>query len=176
MYQLRELTRNDIVEINQWRQSRELIEHLAAPYRYINIDVDNLWYEDYLKKRESSIRCIVLCDSEPVGLVSLLNIDRINQSAELHIMIGKQENRSHGAGTYAMTEMLRHAFMDINLNRVYLYVINTNLNAYQFYQKFGFINEGELRQSVYKNSSFQNQHIMSILKKDYLENNNPRLV
>lgn len=35
MFSLRELEREDILEINSCRPSKELIDYLGAPYRYI---------------------------------------------------------------------------------------------------------------------------------------------
>ena len=40
MYKLRELERKDLIIINSWRNDYELIEQLGAPFRYINLEVD----------------------------------------------------------------------------------------------------------------------------------------
>ena len=45
-----------------------------------------------------------------IGLISLVSIDYMNQSAELHIMIGDTNNQGKGAGTFAVRAMLEHAF------------------------------------------------------------------
>jgi len=38
MYKLRELRKEDIPKINKWRNDSELINHLGAPFRYINLN------------------------------------------------------------------------------------------------------------------------------------------
>ena len=48
MYRLRELEKKDIAIINQWRNKKELIDYLGAPFRYINLDVDEQWYLQYI--------------------------------------------------------------------------------------------------------------------------------
>lgn len=48
MYKLRELERKDLEQINKWRNDPELIELLGAPYRFINLEVDTKWYENYM--------------------------------------------------------------------------------------------------------------------------------
>lgn len=168
MFKLRELTREDLSVINDMRNNKNLIELLGAPYRFINIETENQWFDNYLKNRQSNIRCTILNeDNTVIGLVSLTNINRINQSATLHIMIGEEKNQGQGAGTHATKEILNHAFLDMNLNRVELSVLETNKRAIQLYKKIGFKEEGLKRQAVFKGNSFKDMLIMSILKNEF---------
>ncbi|MBQ7216868.1 MAG: hypothetical protein IJS39_12895 [Synergistaceae bacterium] len=82
----------------------ELIANLGATFRYINPDVDSVWYDNYMKPRSNSIRCAIVSEDsdEFIGLVSLMNIDHLNQCAEFHIMIGSSENQNRDAGTFAV--------------------------------------------------------------------------
>ncbi|AOM81669.1 GNAT family N-acetyltransferase [Salisediminibacterium beveridgei] len=172
MYELRELQKEDILAINNWRKNIELIECLGAPFRYINLDVEYKWYENYLNNRQSNIRCAVVESNKKEiikGLVSLTNINFINQSAVFHIMIGDDENRGKGIGYFATTELLNHAFNDINLNRIELTVLETNTRAIRLYERVGFKIEGTKRNSVYKNGEFVNMILMGILKEEYLK-------
>ena len=173
MYKLRELKKEDIIDINKWRNNRELISYLGAPYRYINIDVDYAWYEDYLKIRNNTIRCaIVECSNveKILGLVSLTNVNRMDHSAVFHIMIGDMDKRGKGIGFYATTEMLKHAFLDINLNRVELTALENNMRALKMYEKVGFKREGMKREAIYKEGKFINVIMMSLLRNEYFDN------
>ena len=92
MYKLRELERKDLKKINLWRNDEEIIALLGAPYRFINQEVDEKWYEGYMQSRSNAIRCAIVteeCD-DITGLVSLCDINFINRSAVLHIMIGNE--------------------------------------------------------------------------------------
>ena len=42
-YYLREIERKDIETINGWRNDKQVIDFLGAPYRFINQEVDNTW-------------------------------------------------------------------------------------------------------------------------------------
>ena len=46
---LREVTRTDLPAITAWRRDRALIAHLGAPFRFINRETDEAWFDDYLK-------------------------------------------------------------------------------------------------------------------------------
>lgn len=169
MFHLRELERKDLPVINKWRNNPELIELLGAPFRYINLDVDMKWYESYMSNRGNAVRCAITEDDkdEILGLVSLVSVNYMNQSAEFHIMIGDQKNRGRGIGTFAVRSMLNHAFNNMNLQRVELTVLDDNAHAKHLYEKCGFIYEGKKRRAKYKNGEFVDMLMYSILKHEF---------
>lgn len=170
MYKLRELERKDIEKINLWRNSKDLIDMLGAPFRYINSEVDYKWYDSYMVNRDKMIRCAIVDSNDDIlGLVSLVTIDYMNQSAELHIMIGEKKNRGCGIGTFAVIEILKHAFFDMNINRIELAVLEQNTHAIRLYEKIGFTYEGTKRKAKYKNGIFENIKIYAILRNEFEE-------
>lgn len=169
MLYLRELERGDLPVINRWRNDPKLIALLGAPFRYINLEVDTKWFETYMGNRESAVRCVIMEDGsdEILGLVSLVSIDNINQSAEFHIMIGDTRNQGRGIGTYAVDAMLKHAFDNMNLQRVELFVLEDNERAKHLYEKSGFVYEGRKRKAKYKDGKFVDMLMYSILKSEF---------
>ena len=151
MYKLRELDKKDLSIINQWRNDPKLIRNLEAPFRYINAEVDEKWYNNYINNRDNQVRCAIVSDENDdiIGLVSLTNINHFNQSATFHIMIGDEKNQGRGIGTFAVIEMLKHAFNNLNLQRVELGTIDYNEPAQHIYEKVGFIKEGIKRKAIY---------------------------
>ena len=168
MYKLRELDKKDIEQINNWRKNEKLIWYLEAPYRYINLEIDNRWYENYLNNRNTTIRCAIIVEETDkiIGLITLANINNISRTAELHIMIGEEENCGKGVGSFAIKKMLKHAFFDLNLNRIELEVLTLNERAKK--TKLGFKCEGTKREACFKNGKYVNIDIMSILKDEFL--------
>lgn len=170
MFKLRELESRDLAEINSWRNDPELISHLAAPYRYINLCVDEEWFENYMRSRSRNVRCSIVDENDELyGLVSLTNIDQLNQCAELHLMIGDIVKRGKGAGTFAVKEMLRHAFYNLNLHRIELESLATNDRSARMYEKCGFKKEGVKRRCVFKNGEYIDMCLYSILREEYME-------
>lgn len=173
MYKLRELEREDLKKINSWRNDPHLIACLGAPYRYINEDVDREWYDKYLHTRNNSVRCAIVDEeneNEVLGLISLLSINYINRSGELHIMIGGSENRGRGIGTFAVRAMVEHAFNNLNLRRIELGVLESNAPAIRLYEKTGFVREGVKRKSNYKNGEYVSLIMMGLLKEEWQDN------
>lgn len=170
MYQLRELERKDLATVTTWRNQPELIAQLGAPFRYINAEVDNRWFDSYMANRGSCVRCAIVQRDAPeqiLGLVSLTNIDHLNQSAVLHIMIGDTARQGKGMGTFAVKAMLDHAFQNLNLHRVELKALTSNERARHVYEKVGFVREGILRKAVYKNGEFVDLYVYSLLREEY---------
>ena len=170
MYRLRELERRDLSEINRWRNDPQIIRCLGAPFRYINPDVDDAWFDSYMSHRSNTVRCAITDEKDTLlGLVSLTSIDSIHRSAEFHIMIGNRNAQNHGAGTFALNEILRHAFCNLNLHRVELTVLESNERAIHLYEKTGFCREGTLKEAVYKDGAYCDMYLYAILKDDYLK-------
>ena len=171
MYKLRELENKDLALINSWRNDPELIRQLGAPFRYINPRVDEEWFEHYMATRSKNVRCAIVNETDDVlyGLVSLTNIDALNRSAELHLMIGEGRTRGKGIGTFAVGEILHHAFYNLNLRRIELTCVETNSISPRLYVKFGFKKEGVKRKAVYKEGKYIDLHIYSLLKDEYVE-------
>ena len=80
---------------------------------------------------------IVNEDDEYLGTISLKNIDYQKREAEYAISTRK---RAHGTGAamVATKEILRIAFEELELKRVYLNVLTENGRANAFYLKVGF--------------------------------------
>lgn len=170
MYRLREIKKEDLKAINQWRNDPELISCLGAPFRYINLEVDFKWFENYMSNRNNCIRCAIVDEDyveDILGLVSLTGIDYIHRCAALHIMIGNESCRGKGIGTFAVNAMLEHGFLNMNLHRIELGVLKNNKVAIGLYEKCGFVKEGAKRKAVYKNGSYQDLIMMAILDTDY---------
>lgn len=165
MFEMRELSREDIPAINSWRADRDTIGLLGAPYRFINQEVDEAWFEQYMRSRGGTVRCVTVdseLPSEPLCLITLAGIDWVNRSAELHVMASPSA-RNRGVGTFSVEFMLEHAFLDLGLNRVELDVLATNARALHVYEKAGFKSEGRRRQAVWKPSGYVDLIHMAVL-------------
>ena len=168
-YFLREICRSDIQVINSWRNDREIIDTLGASFRYIGEETDIIWFNNYLSNRSGIIR-LAICNKASttlIGAVYLLGIDWVNRSAEFAIWIGEKSYQGKGAGFFAIRETLSHAFNDLNLHRIHLTVLATNQRAINLYKKIGFLEEGRLRQVVFKNGCFIDMLQMSILASEF---------
>lgn len=172
MIYLREICFSDLNTINKWRNNPELIANLVSPFRYINFETDKNWFEHYMQNRATNVRCVICSTETPddiIGSIGLLNIDSINRKANFYIMIGDKKNQGKEIGYQATMQILHHAFLNLNLNRVELTVLENNEHAIRLYEKVGFKKEGIQRQSVYKNGKYVCLVLMAILKDEFVK-------
>lgn len=166
---LRELRREDIPILNGWRNDRDVVRTLGANFAFVGPEVDQLWFDAYLKSRDKNVRlAIVDDDGELVGCSYLLGISWIHRSAEFAIMIGAKERWQRGIGGNATRATLAHAFRDLNLNRVWLHVNADNARAIRLYEQAGFRHEGTLRAAAFKDGQYADVQVMAILANEHL--------
>ncbi|MEH2024833.1 MAG: GNAT family protein [Nostoc sp.] len=177
MFTLREISKKDLKIINAWRNDHDIINLLGCNFLYISEEVDENWYQNYLNNRDKNVRLSIIesDNNNLIGNVYLTNIQSINRSAEFSIVISNKNYWSRGIGEAVCREIIKHAFIDLNLNRIYLYVLEQNTRAIRMYEKVGFFVEGKLEEAVYKNGSYHNTFVMAILRSNYnkdIQNNN----
>lgn len=169
LYYIREISKKDVTIINKWRNNRDVVSSLGAPFRYIDISIDEQWVESYYANRSNSVR-LSICDKKTdttVGVVYLLSMDWIARSCEFAIMIGDVNHQGRGLGEYSTRLALLHAFNDLNLHRVYLTLLEDNSRALKLYSKVGFKREGLLRNAVFKNGRYLNLVQMAIISDEF---------
>jgi len=168
-YRLIELSREHLRQLNSWRNDASIVDLLGNNFLFIAGEVDDAWYESYLKNRSTQVRLAILADKDAyIGNVQLTNIHPINRSCEFSILIGDRRYWRAGAGTYATGEIIRHGFLDLNLNRIFLTVLPHNAAAIALYERCGFSHEGRDRAAIYKNGQFYDLLRMGLLREDYL--------
>lgn len=167
---LRAMEPEDIPAMVRWLNDPEVIENLLR-YAPLSIKEEEGWYQKMIASpAEEHYYMIDVLDEDTVktiGTTHLHNVDWKNRSAEIAICIGEKNYWGNGYGCETMQLMLRHGFNDLNLNRMYLYVFDTNERAKKAYLAAGFVEEGRLRQDIYKNGQYIDTHIMSVLRDEW---------
>lgn len=82
-------------------------------------------------------------------------------------MIGEKKYWSAGLATEARILLLYFAFYERGFNRIYAHILEDNIGSQRMCEKCGYKKEGLLRESVYKNGTFKNQVVMSVLRRDF---------
>lgn len=106
-----------------------------------------------------------------IGNVKLDHIDWISRKADFGILLGDKDSWGKGFGFDATKTVIDYAFQTLNLNRVYLGVLEGNPNAKRIYQKVGFLTEGERIQDQYCGGRYENCAMMGITRSRWLSVN-----
>lgn len=167
---LRAVEREDVKLFFQWVNDPEVTRGLVL-YLPMSIVEEEKWFER-IQERDPRERpmAIDMRDGEGwrlIGNCAVFDLEWISRSAELGIMIGDKSVWNQGHGTQVMNMLLRHCFETLNLNRACLKVYGTNVRARRSYVKAGFVEEGCLRQAVYKDGRYDDVHFMSVLRSEW---------
>lgn len=106
---------------------------------------------------------------ERIGYGLIVDHDHYNRQASLALVIGKRENRGMGFGGEAMRLLLRHAFIDLNLESVNLGVYEYNKAAIRLYEKVGFKYVGKMRRAVIVGNRRCDEVLMDMVADEYFE-------
>lgn len=105
-----------------------------------------------------------------IGNISLQSIDWFYHSAEYAIIVGEKSYWGKGIAREASDLLIDHGFIQLNLNRIHCGTSEDNTGMQKLALYMGMTQEGVLRQAMYKNGSFKNIYLYSILKEEYLKN------
>jgi len=130
----------------EWLNDLELTKYLKIIRRTYTL----LKEKEILEKMAKQDHAYVIVDNEinkPIGIVSIHNIDHINNICELGLFIGDKDYWNLGYGEEATRLMLDFAFTVLNINNVMLLVFDFNVRAIKCYQKIGFKEIGRRREA-----------------------------
>lgn len=136
---LREFEETDIPRKVDWinNPANNQFLHYDLP---LQIDRTTEWFRR--KDNSKRLDCIIEFNGTPVGLIGLLQIDKINRKAEYYITIGETDFKQKGIATKATKAIIDYAFTELTLHKVYLTVDARNTHAIRLYEKIGFKQEG----------------------------------
>lgn len=103
---------------------------------------------------------------EYLGTISLKDIDLSAGKAEYAISLRKKA-QGRGIAAAATKRLLRMAFEEFKLERVYLNVLSENTRAIKLYEKCGFVYEGAFRKHLYLKGGYKTLKWYGMLKEDY---------
>ena len=163
---LRKPLEKDAEGMLSWMKNPRTAEIFATDFSSFTLDkVKNFIKTANADENNLNMVCVDEYDNY-LGTVSLKNIDKRAKNAEYAISFS-YESQGTGAAAFATKEILKYAFDNLGLERVYLNVIPQNERANNFYKKMGFVFEGEFRNHILINGKLCNLCWYSILKDEF---------
>ncbi len=145
---LRQLRESDAELMLEWL----LDSNVTAFFRFDSSQSTLESAREYIRKAKAekdSVHFAITEDDNDdyLGTISLKNISQVNRNAEYAIClrsaaIGKNVSKQ------ATDLILKYGFEELKLHRIYLDVLSENVRAVKFYEKYGFIYEGEFREHL----------------------------
>lgn len=166
---LRELKEKDIDGMLEWMHDPEI-------QKYFHVTMTERTREDVQQFIKSAVAnpiegkdihyAIADDDDEYLGTISLKHVDLISLNAEYAISLRKCA-QGKGIAAWATKEILKIAFEEFLLHRIYLNVLSDNQKAIRLYEKCGFVFEGTFRNHLLLGGEFKSLKWYSMLKGEY---------
>ena len=166
---LRPAEKDDVKTFVRWFADAEMSSFLGmrAPFSEA---MEEQWFTRAVEQQGKDHFHFVMCrldTSEPIGTISLFEVDLTNGSAGVGISIGEKTLWGKGYGTDAMNALLDFGFGQLRLERIWLEVYDYNERARKSYEKSGYVVEGTLRHSNYRAGKFHDVQLMAILRDEW---------
>ncbi len=167
---LRALKEKDVGGMLEWMHDPDIQQNFRNDMGRITkemaIDFIREARKDW-KKNLNLHLAITDAEDEYMGTISLKNIDLQSKRAEYAISLRKKA-QGKGIGYAASKKILEYAFIQMQLERIYLNVLKENKRAIALYERVGFIYEGEFRKHLYLRGVYRDLQWYGMLKEDYM--------
>ena len=169
---LRAIEREDLPRFVVWLNDPEVRQNLQL-FQPLSLAQEEGWFKEILQRPVEEQPLVIEIKTaegwQAAGNVGLFAIRNADRAAEIGIFIGEKNFWGQGYGTEGMRLMLKHGFKELNLNRIFLRVYETNLRGIRSYEKAGFKQEGRLRQDRFMDGKYIDVILMSVLRSEWKE-------
>jgi diamine N-acetyltransferase len=167
---LRGIEREDLPRFVAWLNDPDVYQNLLL-HAALSMVEEEAWFEQMKQHPAEEHPLVIEVDSPqgwiPIGNTGFNAIDWRERSAEIGIFIGEKRFWGQGYGREAMQLMISHGFTNLNLNRIFLRVFETNQRAIHCYENAGFVHEGRLRQARFHGDHYIDVILMSVVRSDW---------
>jgi RimJ/RimL family protein N-acetyltransferase len=163
---LRAIERSDIPAFLRWLNDPEVRRHVSRVLPISQAEEER-WFEGLLGDDSRHIFAVDTSEGEHIGSCGLHDLDWKNRNAVCGIVIGDKSRWNQGYGTDALRTLLRFAFEELNLHRVFLHVYGFNQRAIRCYEKVGFRHEARLRERRFTAGRYVDDLVMGILRDEW---------
>ena len=131
---------NDKTIVSKWFQDPLNRLFLPSMISDDSLDIDHLENSD-----RNIFAMIDLINGESIGLMALLNIDKLNSKAEMRKMIGEPKYRGQGYAKEATGVWLKFCTEYLDISKIYIHTIETNIKNVSINRQLGLKVEGLLK-------------------------------
>jgi len=106
-------------------------------------------------------------DDKYIGNARISKIDWQHKKCTFGRLIGDISQRGKGVGSEVLYLILKYSFINLGMNRVYTLLFSDNEASIKSNENAGMKQEGTLRQAFYKNGSYKDVIVVSMLREDF---------
>ncbi len=164
---LRPFEKSDAATLAPWFNDPEVTQTLLI-HRPVNVAHEEEFIQKaYTSDTDLNLGIVAVATEKLIGTTALHRIESRHRHASFGLAIGEKGEWGKGYGTEAARLLLDHAFLTLNLNRVWLHVFEYNHRGLAVYERVGFRREGILRQDCFRAGKYWDTIVMGILREEW---------
>lgn len=174
---LTDIKENHLDTIYKWKNDFDLNDLVIAPPFPVSYSAVQQWLQDNQKDRNQLLFGVFCHGSHQfIGIARLMFIEWIGRTADIGLYIGDRNYRGKGLGTEIVNTILSYGFERLNLRKLSLRVLESNIPAVKCYESCGFTREGCLVNHYWINGGYQNVLLMSIFSDKFQDRQRESIV
>ena len=167
---LRPLDEEDLERCMRWINDPEVTRTLSRRFP-ISRALEREWLlGQYKSDRHLSLAIVIKDGNRHIGNCGFNDIDYVNRKAMFGILIGEKDEWGKGYGPEAARLIVDYGFKQLGMHRISLEVYSHNTRAQRAYEKVGFVHEGTLRESYFRDGHYYDTLVMGILEPEWRKN------
>ncbi len=164
---LRPLNLKDVDNVMSWVNDKEVIGNFAGFSVPVSRDKEEEYIKGILNSTKDKVFAVEDSDGVYLGNVGLHQIDWPSRAARLAIILGNKKYQGKGYGQLALKELLRMAFDEYNLHKVWVVCFKTNEKTSHIMKKVGFKEEGILRDEYFHKGKYHDMIRFSMIEDEW---------
>jgi RimJ/RimL family protein N-acetyltransferase len=168
---LRPVTRSDIVYFLKWFNDAEIVQYVGLYLPMTEMSEEKFVEELGTTRATSDIILVIEVvegdSARPIGNCGLHQISPKDHDAVFGIVIGEKDHWGKGYGTEAGRLLLDYGFQQLNLHRISSSALAFNERSIKLHKKLGFVEEGRLRQAMFKNGQYHDRVEFGMLRNEW---------
>lgn len=161
---LRPLFESDVPLLTKWINDPEVTQYLSTYYPMTEVQERN-WVHTI--RNESDIVLALVVEDIHIGSIGIHRINWKDGTATTGTLIGEKEYWGKGYGTEAKMLLLHYAFHTLNLRKICSSVIAYNKRSYNYSKKCGYVEEGCLREHLYRQGRYWDEIQLAVFRVDW---------
>lgn len=154
MINLRELRLDDAEYMTEFIKDKDI----SKQFLYTRYPFSQENFKEFIRdswRNSNNIHFAIVDEhDEYIGTISLKNINYVDRNAE-YAIVTRKKYWGTKSSYEATKQIIDYGFKRLNLHKIYLNVLSSNLRAKKFYEKFGFIQDGVFKQHLYINGKYE---------------------
>jgi len=157
------LSEEHLKQVLAWRTKESVTRYMFTDLES-NLDNQRKWYNT-ISQSHSDRYWIIKIKEKPVGVISLNQINYINNTTSWGFYIGEDDYRIYGG--LVPPHLYNHVFYKLKLQKITAEVMEGNDNVMKLHKLHGYRDVAVYERRIYKYGQYHDIYVMELLKEQW---------